>query len=123
MVNLLGRIDLPFNFANKLGISIGKLEVNDMGFEEFIGKALEEMQERNERVMKKFFYRIGHKGIVGYENDLGKKVFTIWTDKPGILIGKGGNNVCILKDILKEEFDYDYEIKFKEIKGKMLVIV
>ena len=96
---------------------------NNMDFEEFIGKSLEEMSERNERVMKNFFYRIGHKGIVGYENDLGKKVFTIWTDKPGILIGKGGQNVEILKEILKEEFDYDYEIKFKEIKGKMLVIV
>ena len=94
-----------------------------MDFEDFIREALEEMSERNERVMKNFFYRIGHKGIVGYENALGKKVFTIWTDKPGILIGKGGNNVCILKDILKEEFDYDYEIKFKEINGKMLVIV
>lgn len=94
-----------------------------MDFEEIIGKALEEMSETNERVMKNFFYRIGYKGIVGYENDLGRNVFTIWTDKPGILIGKGGQNVWILKDILKEEFDYDYEIKFKEIKGKMLVIV
>ena len=94
-----------------------------MDFEEVIGKALEEMTERNERVMKNFFYSIGYKGIVGYENDLGKKVFTVWTDKPGILIGKGGNNICILKEILKEEFDYDYEIKFKEIKGKMLLIV
>ena len=94
-----------------------------MDFEELIGKALEEMSERNEQVMKNFFYRIGHKGIVGYENDLGKKVFTIWTDKPGILIGKGGQNVGILKEILKEEFDYDYEIEFKEIKGKMLVIL
>ena len=94
-----------------------------MDFEEVIAEALEEMSERNERVMKNFFYRIGYKGIVGYENDLGKKVFTIWTDKPGIIIGKGGQNVWILKDILKEEFDYDYEIKFKEIKGKMLVIV
>ena len=94
-----------------------------MDFEEFIGKALEEMSERNEKVMKNFFYRIGYKGIVGYENDLGRNVFTIWTDNPGILIGKGGQNVWILKDILKEEFGYDYEIKFKEIKGKMLVIV
>ena len=94
-----------------------------MDFEEFIENALEEMSERNEKVMKNFFHRIGYKGIVGYENDLGKKVFTIWTDKSGILIGKGGQNVWILKDILKEEFDYDYEIKFKEIKGKMLVIV
>ena len=103
--------------------SICKMEVNDMDFEELIAEALEEMSERNERVMKNFFYRIGYKGIVGYENDLGKNVFTIWTDKPGILIGKGGQNVWILKDILKEEFGYDYEIKFKEIKGKMLVIV
>ena len=94
-----------------------------MDFEELIGKALEEMSERNKRVMKNFFYRIGHKGIVGYENDLGKRVFTIWTDNPGILIGKGGQNICILKDILKEEFENDYEIEFKEIKGKMLVIV
>ena len=94
-----------------------------MDFEELITEALEEMSERNERVMKNFFYSIGHKGVVGYENDLGKKVFTVWTDKPGILIGKGGKNVWILKDILKEEFDYDYEIEFKEIKGKMLIIV
>ena len=94
-----------------------------MDFEEFVAEALEEMSERNERVMKNFFYRIGYKGIVGYENDLGKKVFIIWTDKPGILIGKGGQNVEILKGILKEEFDHDYEIEFKEIKGKMLVIL
>ena len=94
-----------------------------MEFEELIGKSLEEMSERNERVMKNFFYRIGYKGIVGYDNDLGNKVFTVWSDKPVILIGKGGQNVWVLKDILKEEFGYDYEIKFKEIKGKMLVIV
>ncbi|KSV59148.1 hypothetical protein [Acetivibrio ethanolgignens] len=94
-----------------------------MDFEKIVAESLEEMSERNERVMKNFFYRIGYKGIVGYENDLGKKVFTVWTDKPGILIGKGGQNACILKDILKEEFGYDYEIEFKEIKCKMLVIV
>ena len=94
-----------------------------MDFEEFVAEALEEMSERNERVMKNFSYRIEYKGIVGYDNDLGNKVFTVWSDKPGILIGKGGQNVCILKDILKEEFDYDYEIEFKEIKGKMLVIL
>ena len=94
-----------------------------MEFEELIGKSLEEMSERNERAMKNFFYRIGYKGIVGYDNDLGNKVFTVWSDKPGILIGKGGQNIQILKDILKEEIGYDYKIKFKEIKGKMLVIV
>ena len=92
-------------------------------FEEFRGKVLEEMTERNERVVRHFFWRINYKGIVGYENNLGKKEFILWTDKLWILIGKGGQNVEVLKEILKEEFGYDYEIKFKEIKGKMMVVL
>lgn len=94
-----------------------------MEFEELRGKVLEEMDERNERVLKHFFFRIGNKGIVGYENNLGKKKFIVWTDKPGILIGKGGKNVDILKEELKKEFDRDYDVEFKEIKGKMIIIV
>lgn len=94
-----------------------------MDFEEFRGMILEEQAEKNERVLKHFFRRIDYKGIVGYENDLGRKVFKVWSDRPGILIGKGGKNVEILKEILKEEFDYDYTIEFKEIKGKMLAIL
>ena len=94
-----------------------------MDFEELRGKVLEEQAERNERVLRHFFWRINYKGIVGYENNLGKRVFAVWTDRPGILIGKGGQNVEILKEILKEEFDYDYTIEFKEIKGKMLVVL
>lgn len=35
-----------------------------MDFQEFRGKILEEMSERNERVLKHFFFRIGYKGIV-----------------------------------------------------------
>ena len=94
-----------------------------MEFEELRGEVLEEMDERNERVLKHFFFRIGNKGIVGYENKLGKKKFIVWTDKPGILIGKGGKNVDILKEELKKEFNRDYDVEFKEIKGKMIVIV
>ena len=94
-----------------------------MDFEELRGKVLEESAERNERVLKHFFWRINYKGIVGYENDLGKNVFTVWTDRPGILIGKGGQNVDILKAILKEKFDRNYDVNFKEIKGKMLVVL
>lgn len=52
-----------------------------------------------------------------------KKIFRIWTDEQGILIGKAGKNVEILKEILREEFGYDYTIEFEEIKGKMLVIL
>ena len=93
----------------------------DENFEKFRGKCLEEMAERNERVLKHFFFRINYKGIVGYKN-IGR-VFTVWTDRPSIIIGKGGQNIIVLKEILKEEFAYDYEIDIKEIKGEMLVIV
>ena len=93
----------------------------DENSEKFRGKCLEEMAERNERVLKHFFFRINYKGIVGYKN-IGR-VFTVWTDRPSIIIGKGGQNINVLKEILKEEFAYDYEIDIKEIKGEMLVIV
>ena len=94
-----------------------------MEFEELRGEEIEEMGERNERELKRFFFRTGNKGIVGYENKLDKNKFTVWTDRPGILIGKGGKNVDILKEELKKEFDEDYDVEFKEIKGKMIVIV
>lgn len=93
----------------------------DENFEKFRGQCLEEMAEKNERVLKHFFFRINYKGIVGYKN-IGR-VFTVWTDRPSIIIGKGGQNINVLKEILKEEFGYDYEIDIKEIKGEMLVIV
>ncbi len=95
----------------------------DESFEEFRGKVLEEMREQNERVMRHFFWKINYKGIVGYKNNLGQKIFTVWTDRPGILIGYRGKNVEILKEILKEEFGSDYEIEFKEIKADMMVIL
>lgn len=92
-------------------------------FEQFRGQCLEEMEERNVRVLKRFFFCINYKGIVGYSNSLCDRIFTVYTDKPGILIGKGGSNVEILKQILNEEFNLDYTVKFEEIKGKMTVIL
>lgn len=94
-----------------------------MDFEEFREKVLEEVAEKNERVLKHLFWKINYKGIVGYDNSLSKRIFTVWTDSPGILIGKGGQNVEVLKAILEEEFGKEYDVEFKEIKGKMLVIL
>ena len=92
-----------------------------MDFKEYCGNIMEEQAERNERVLRHFFCRINYKGIVGYDNNLSERVFTVWTNRPGILIGKGGQNVEILKEVIKEEFDKDYDVIFKEIKGEMLV--
>lgn len=61
------------------------------------------------------------KRVRAIQNKIG--IFTIWTDNPGVLIGRGGKNVDILKDVLKKEFNSNYDVEFKEIRGKMLVIV
>lgn len=101
----------------------GERNMFNESFEELRGKVLEEMREKDERLLKHFFGIINYKGIVVYKNDLSGKIFRIWTDQPCILIGKGGKNVEILKEILKEEFNHDYTIDFKEIKGRMLIIL
>lgn len=72
-------------------------------------------KKRNEAILAEWFSRIKFKGTVGYYNDY--RTFTIYTKYPGLLIGKCGCNIDILKSILKREFNNDYEIKFVEVRG------
>jgi ribosomal protein S3 len=60
---------------------------------------------------------------VGYDNDLSKHELTIYTTKCGIMIGKAGKCIGAVREVLKEEFNHDYEIKFVEIKGKIVNIL
>lgn len=53
---------------------------------------------------------------VGYDYDY-KNGFTIYTNHPGILIGKAGILINKYRDRLKEEFSKDNNIKFVEIKN------
>lgn len=53
---------------------------------------------------------------VGYDFVYGEG-FTIYTNHPGILIGKTGILVNKYRDRLKEEFGKDNDIKFVEIKN------
>lgn len=53
---------------------------------------------------------------VGYDFVYGEG-FTIYTNHPGILIGKAGMLVNKYRDRLKEEFGKDNDIKFVEIKN------
>ena len=45
------------------------------------------------------------------------KGFTIYTNRPGYLIGKGGNLINKYRTRLKEEFGKNNDIKFVEIKN------
>lgn len=53
---------------------------------------------------------------VGYDFVYGEG-FTIYTNRPSILIGKAGSLVNKYRDKLKEEFGKDNDIKFVEIKN------
>lgn len=53
---------------------------------------------------------------VGYDFVYGEG-FTIYTNHPGILVGKTGILVNKYRDRLKEEFGKDNDIKFVEIKN------
>ena len=53
---------------------------------------------------------------IGYDFVYGEG-FTIYTNHPGVLIGKAGSLIIKYRDRLKEEFGKDNEIKFIEIKN------
>lgn len=43
-------------------------------------------------------------------------IITIYTTRPGILIGVHGTNIDELRNKLKEEFQHDFEIHIKEVR-------
>lgn len=50
----------------------------------------------------------------------GKVIINIYTAKPGLIIGRGGEVIEKLKDILKKEFKETFAINIKEVKKPML---
>ena len=53
---------------------------------------------------------------IGYYNDH-NGTLTIYTDRPGYLIGKGGEKVTKFEEVLTKEFSKPYKVKFIEIRG------
>ena len=50
----------------------------------------------------------------------GKVVINIHTSKPGLIIGRGGESIEKLKDMLSSKFNQTFAINIKEIKKPML---
>ena len=57
---------------------------------------------------------------VGYDIDYSDCVVTIYAERPGVLIGYQGKHVFKFKDILKEKFHKEYQVKFVEIRGRIV---
>lgn len=75
-------------------------------------------RNKNSALIERWCNEAGVTSPVGYYNNLGDRTMTIYTDKPGWLIGKGG---CLVdkftKQLCEEFFAKEYHVKFIEIRG------
>lgn len=86
-------------------------------FEQIRDEALRYVSEKNKSILEEWCKQIGYNRPIGYHNDL-VGVMVIYAEYPGLLIGKAGKNVDLLKNKLAEEFhNMDYVVEFKEIRG------
>ena len=82
---------------------------------EFRAEALRFAKERNTKLIEDWCKECHVTTPVGYDNNY-DGIMTIYTDRPGHLIGKGGEKVNKFKEALKQEFRKEYEVKFVEIR-------
>ena len=89
----------------------------DESFERMRNETFIYMKNKEESAVKKWLDEIGYTEPVAYYLSTWKKEMEIYATRVGILIGRAGANVEILKKILTEEFGGEYIIKFIEIRG------
>ena len=58
----------------------------------------------------------GHNLCVGYYFNLYDHVLELYTDHPGMLIGKAGSNIDLLKKMLSDEFHGTWSVKIIEVR-------
>lgn len=96
----------------------------DEAWEEFRAQMHNEMKNEEESMIKKWLNGIGynHKEPIGYYMDRYNKIMTIYSTRPGQLIGKAGANVNFLKVMLTELCRGEWEVKFIEIRGGFVTL-
>ena len=68
-------------------------------------------------ILRNWCDEAGVKTPVGYYKNFFEKCWEIYTDRPGLLIGKAGILVQKYKGILNKRFYCDYTIRFHEVRG------
>lgn len=91
-------------------------------FEQFRGEALEYIHNRNKELIERWCEKCGVTSPIGYYNDLSNGIMTIYTTRPGWLIGMQGIKLGAFVDELEKEFNRRYEVKFVEIRGSFVNI-
>lgn len=90
----------------------------DDSFQVMRGESIAYIHDKNCKLIEEWAKEAGVESPIGYYNESGKHRMTIYTDRPGYLIGKGGGLVDKFRKKLCEKFYADkYEVKFVEIRG------
>jgi ribosomal protein S3 len=87
---------------------------------DFRSDCMEFTKKLHETALKKYLDRVGIKDVFAYEYSYDDNKFTIYTKYPGIWIGKGGQGVDLLKEILSEDVAKNCNVCFKEIRGNFI---
>lgn len=90
---------------------------NEEEWQEFRAKCLEVARTIEQRLIEQWCKESNVKTPVGYYRDCVKHVFTVYTNRPGELIGKGGKNIEKFKADLLEEYKHEYDVKIVEVRG------
>ena len=98
-------------------------DYDEDNFERVRYDALNYMYNKNKTIIENWCNECGMDEPVGYYNDLSKHELTIYTTRCGVMIGKAGKHINKVKEVLKEEFGRDYDIKFVEIRGNIVNIL
>ena len=75
----------------------------------------------HENALKHYVNEIGFKDTFAYKYDYNANKFVIYTCRPGIWIGKGGEGIKRLKEILAKEIKENCDVEFKEVRGRFVV--
>ena len=81
------------------------------------GEVLWHYSNLNKKLIEEWCKECGVTTPIGYDNDSGDGVMTIYAKHPGQLIGRGGEYIDNLKAKLKREFNRNYQVKLVEVRG------
>ena len=96
-----------------------------MSWEEIRLEAHEYIMSRKEAILKEWLTTItggNYKITIGYNFDLSHKHLKIYSDHPGMLIGKAGSYIDILKKILTREFHGEWTVEMIEVYDGFITI-
>lgn len=90
---------------------------DDMDWLQFRANALEFERNQLKTIIEPWAKECGVNSPIGYYRSIQMHTLTLYTDKPGHLIGCGGKNIHKLEQLLLDEFKSPYKVELIEIRG------